>query len=182
MARSRNTQPKKYKIEENNYPRIIERRPRKGDIHPFTKKEIRELFNDIPPEYLYKLKTIELMPRTNNGISLIGKYYANEQKIVIYSQAMEFVGEIDWMIVFYFMEEVGMPVPDYSYSKDCKLEVKWNKEQLKTLARETIFFELGVHFAEINKTRRKPPHKIVSGKHARIHELRLKEIIRKKLS
>ena len=40
-------------------PRIIERRPRRGDVHPLPKFVLSRMIPDVPLEYLYGLRQIE---------------------------------------------------------------------------------------------------------------------------
>jgi hypothetical protein len=73
-------------------PRIVQRRPYQGDVHPVDKKHLQRMLTWIPfdmwREYLHGLKRIEL--RARNG--LVGKpygYYRRADKtIVLFSLPM----------------------------------------------------------------------------------------------
>src|SRR5438552_12590494 len=49
-------------------PRVIERPPAFGDIHPLAGRTVRCLFRRIPLEYLYGLARIELRPRQTAAV------------------------------------------------------------------------------------------------------------------
>lgn len=46
-------------------PRVIERRPASGDVHPLSKTAIRGILKKLPLEYVYGLKHIELRARNS---------------------------------------------------------------------------------------------------------------------
>jgi hypothetical protein len=44
-------------------PRVIERKPREGDIHPISKSRVESVLAKTPDAYLYGLSRIELRAR-----------------------------------------------------------------------------------------------------------------------
>ncbi len=154
MSRSRNTQPKQYKLKERIYPRIIERKPKEGDIHPLSKQEILSILEEVPAEYIYNLKTIELVPRNSNS-KYAGLYLRSEQKVVIYSYPIEEIKEITDIIYFVLAERCNLPVPDYEIENADEIKVQWSKESLSWYFKHLLFHELGHHLSNINKQRRK---------------------------
>ena len=68
-------------------PRVIRRRPRDGDVHPLSPKILRFLLKtDVPKEFLYGLKSIELRERRDRQIGQpYGEYRPDERVIVLYS-------------------------------------------------------------------------------------------------
>ncbi|MBN2130231.1 MAG: hypothetical protein JW741_12085 [Sedimentisphaerales bacterium] len=72
-------------------PRIVARRPAKGDIHPLPKNVLTGALRlEIPTEYLYGLARIELRAREGNEIgNPFGKYCRDEKTIILYSLPTE---------------------------------------------------------------------------------------------
>ena len=69
-----------------DYPRIVSRKPRFGDIHPIDKKLMNSVIRKIPVEFIYRLKKIELCSRKNEKIGEpYGFYRYHERMIVLYS-------------------------------------------------------------------------------------------------
>lgn len=67
-------------------PRIIERAPAPGDLHPLPKRVLRQLLERIPVEFLYGLSRIELRARELPLIGApFGSYWVDERAIVLYS-------------------------------------------------------------------------------------------------
>jgi hypothetical protein len=66
-------------------PRIVERRPAKGDAHPIPAGVIRRILGVVPVEYVYGLRLIELRARQNSVGLPFAFYRPGERKIVIYS-------------------------------------------------------------------------------------------------
>jgi hypothetical protein len=67
-------------------PRVVERQPASGDIHPLSKRTLTRLLQKLPVEYLYGLSRIELRARQGSEIGhLYGCYWKDERAIVLYS-------------------------------------------------------------------------------------------------
>lgn len=67
-------------------PRVIERRPKPGDIHPVDKRHLALFLRYQPIDYLYGLKRVELRARLTGEIGLPYGYYSGREKtIVLYS-------------------------------------------------------------------------------------------------
>jgi hypothetical protein len=95
MSKSFRTQPTNIiaqrKIKKNafgdiEYPRIVSRKPRLGDIHPIDRKLMKTVLQTIPVEFIYGLKKIELRSRQDKIIGEpYGFYRYSERMIVLYS-------------------------------------------------------------------------------------------------
>ncbi len=156
MSRSRNTQPKQYIVNEVKYPRIIERKPKEGDIHPLSKAEIKKILEDLPKEYIYKLKTIELAPR-NESSKYAGMYLPSEQKVIIYSYPIEEIRDSADIILIAFAERYNIPAPEFEFENSDTIKVRWSKESLSWYFKKLLFHELGHHLSHTNRARRKLP-------------------------
>lgn len=68
-------------------PRIVERAPAPGDIHPVPKKSLRWMLEYVPVAYLYGLRRIELRPRKDGDLvgSPFGVYLHDERAVLLYS-------------------------------------------------------------------------------------------------
>ena len=95
MSRSNRTAPargparrriRRYSDDSIRLPRIIERRPARGDIHPLTRKTLTDLLPHVPIEYVNGLDRIELRPRAQPNIGRpYGSYWIDERAIILYS-------------------------------------------------------------------------------------------------
>lgn len=74
-------------------PRVVRRRPRDGDVHPLSPRILRFfLKTDVPKEFLYGLKSIELRERRDRQIgNPFGEYWRDERIIVLYSLPTEWI-------------------------------------------------------------------------------------------
>ena len=66
-------------------PRIVRRKPRPGDVHPISRRQLRMVFERVPLEYLYNLNSVELLPRKDGIGNPFAFYSAAEKRIVLYS-------------------------------------------------------------------------------------------------
>jgi hypothetical protein len=67
-------------------PRVVERRPRQGDVHPLNNKYLSALLRYQRIDYLYGLRQIELRPRVSAQVGdPYGLYRRRERLIVLYS-------------------------------------------------------------------------------------------------
>ena len=72
------------------FPRIVVKPPTAGDIHPLTKSNLQRLFDQVPIEYLYGLRRIELKPRPNNDVgNPFALYSPSEKTIKLFSLPRE---------------------------------------------------------------------------------------------
>ena len=76
-------------------PRIVTRRPSRGDVHPLTARALRNILRSkVPPEYLYGIARIELRPRPTEGIGKpFASYLPGEKVIHLYSLPMTWMYE-----------------------------------------------------------------------------------------
>lgn len=74
------------------YPRIIERRPRLGDVHPLTKRVLTQQIRKLPVEAIYGLRSIELRSRQSSDIGQpFGLYRRKDKTIILYSLPSEWI-------------------------------------------------------------------------------------------
>lgn len=66
-------------------PRVIERVPRLGDLHPLSKSDIASVLPRMPASYLYGLRAVELRPRVLGTGQPFGRYSRAEKVIHLYS-------------------------------------------------------------------------------------------------
>jgi hypothetical protein len=94
MGRSRNTEKESVwagrRISRNEdgepcLPRIIARKPRRGDVHPLPKSILAGALRTIPIEYIYGLSRIELRARQGRIGDPFGAYGRDEKTIIFYS-------------------------------------------------------------------------------------------------
>jgi hypothetical protein len=66
-------------------PRVIERKPRRGDAHPLSSAQVRRILARVPAEQHHGLQRIELRPRTTSVGKPFAEYRRDERIIVLYS-------------------------------------------------------------------------------------------------
>ena len=191
MSRSRNTEKEsvraKYCIGRTDdddvlLPRIVVRRPARGDIHPIPRDIlIGAIRLDIPVEYIYGLKRIELRARKGKQVGgHFAAYRRDEKAIILYSLPLQWT--IDTMPENRKreLESWGVKI----FRKDNQWQVHWPSEIELCMWYFTEVFthELGHHFAEQYKNKR---GKIRSRKfrelNANLHSLRLTRDIFKRM-
>ncbi len=94
MSRSRHTDPK-FIIAARNaqrdeqgrvlLPRIVERPPLVGDIHPVPRRKLALLISRLPAELYHGLSLIELSPRNGDIGQPYGEYFEGSKVIRLYS-------------------------------------------------------------------------------------------------
>ena len=128
-------------------PRIIERKPRRGDIHPLPKFFIGRMIPDIPIEYLYGLRYIELRARENKSIGKPFAFYDRADRImVLYSLPLEWsLNGISEPLEQSVRRCYGTIVKD-----DGSVTVTWPRQFLMNFWFFDYVFchELGHHFSE----------------------------------
>lgn len=71
MARSRRTDPRRIRAARRaKPPRLIERRPRPGFVHPARKADLLAVLGFFGAEVTYGLRSVELVPGSGDGLSL----------------------------------------------------------------------------------------------------------------
>ena len=94
MSRSFRTEPKRRIAARNAnrnedgrvvLPRIVERLPRIGDVHPISKSKLAQMLSRLPVELYYGLRLIELRSRQNPVGSPFGEYSLSDKTIRLYS-------------------------------------------------------------------------------------------------
>ena len=65
--------------------RVVERRPRQGDVHPIPKDMVEALLVVVPSEYVLGLRRVELRARQGTLGHPYAEYRRGEKVVVIYS-------------------------------------------------------------------------------------------------
>jgi hypothetical protein len=127
------------------YPRIIVKPPSKGDVHPLTKQTLNRLLRQIPIEYVYGLRRIELQGRLNTGIGHpFGLYLPDEKVVRLFSLPTEWrlkkLGKSFRSSLLKFYAEIS--------EEDESVIVNWPDQNVMTLWYYCDVFthELGHHF------------------------------------
>ena len=141
--------------------RVIERRPNHGDGYPLNKKLINKIFDIIPDEYLFGLKSIELKPRGERFPGQpLGTYNRRTQHIIIYSYPVnrmlhyaDFEDTEKWKEVFRIWADLPA---EKDFRKDAQMI-----ESISDCALfcKVLFHEIGHHYTYNYKTRNKPARK-----------------------
>jgi hypothetical protein len=94
MSRSYRTDPK-WRIAERNaprdengrivLPRIVEKAPRPGDIHPLSGQLLTRLLGRLPPELYYGLRLVEMRARQGKCGDPYAYYFPRSKTIWLYS-------------------------------------------------------------------------------------------------
>jgi hypothetical protein len=146
-------------------PRIIERKPAPGDIHPLSKRSIRYLLRMLPAEYLYGLSRIELRARQGPEIGRpFGWYWEDERAIVLYS--LPTVWRLPG-ITRDFARSLRRFYADFKI-EDGAVVVSWRADAIMGLwfYCDVVTHELGHHFAQQYE-----------GKNGRLRGRRFEELI-----
>ena len=88
MSRSLRTQKESVAARRrvSTLPRVTERAPARGDIHPLTARAVRGLFERVPVEYLHGLARVELRARQTAEVGQpFGCYRRGEKVVILYS-------------------------------------------------------------------------------------------------
>lgn len=191
MSRSRNTEKEsvraKYCIDRTEdgdvyLPRIVVRRPAPGDIHPLPKNIlVGALRLDVPVEYIYGLKRIELRARKGKHVGgYFAEYRSDEKVIILYSLPLKWTIDTMPKNRKQELESWGVKI----FRKDNTWQVHWPSkiELCMWYFTEVFTHELGHHFSEQYKKKR---GKIRSRKfrelNADLHSLRLSRDIFKRM-
>ena len=67
------------------FPRVVTRKPRRGDAHPLSATAIRAFLRALPPAQLRGLRQIELRARTHDVGAPFAIYRREERDIILYS-------------------------------------------------------------------------------------------------
>ena len=68
-----------------DFPRVVTRKPRRGDVHPLSAAAIRAFLRALPTEQLRGLRRIELRARTDDVGAPFALYRREERDILLYS-------------------------------------------------------------------------------------------------
>lgn len=125
-------------------PRVVERRPRRGDVHPIPKRLVEAFLLVVPNEYVHGLRRVELRAR-QDAVGRPYAYYSRREKIVvIHSVPLEWsfasLGRSEARSLLRGGAEVEV--------RDDSVVVRWDDvEKLGFwFAFDVLFHELGHHF------------------------------------
>lgn len=154
-------------------PRIVVREPRKGDVHPLTRVQVRYYLAMVPPAYVYGLKAVELRPRTGALGCPYGLYSPREKRIWLYSCPAH-----EW----HFSNEIwhrhkavltwGAQIVE-SHGSSGEIAVQWNDPvDIELLLVHVLLHELGHHYVHQYKSSRGMPgtrarHEVVADVHVK---------------
>jgi len=138
-------------------PKIIERKPYPGDIHPISKVHISTFIRHLPIAYSYGLKSIELLPRKNPIGEPYGFYMNDEKRIILYS--------LPWPT--WTFKSLPPHLEDWYdshaaeiYRNDTNVEVRWKRhiDIAYFMFAEVFTHELGHHHQNRFKRKYKYPY------------------------
>jgi len=138
------------------FPRVIVRKPKKGDYHPLSARDIRIAFKKLPLEFFYGLKEIELRARYKNVCEQpLGKYSPRDKKIILYSvprRLWEAKNVSDGQRSAYLRYGAQIKEGDSGLTVEWKVKVGL----ILFFLIEVFFHELGHHYVHQYKCKRKP--------------------------
>ncbi len=160
MSKSYRTQPPRVLANrKQGSPKVtvVERKCLKSDYHPLDKAMIKELIQELPAEYTYGLKAIELSDRNSREIGQpYAVYREDEKSIIIYS-----VPKDAWAF-----ESLGQDTRDMYFEHGAEeneseslISILW-KTQLDLayfMFMEVFLHELGHHFVNQYRCRNRAP-------------------------
>jgi hypothetical protein len=155
MSRSRHTLPPRVyaeRVGEFQVARVIERRPRPGDIHPIPKRSVEAVLRAVPAEYILGLRRVELRARVGPVGQPYGLYQPAERVVLLYSLPL------DWDVHFISgfdrrtMQAQGAVVE----CTGTPWRVQWGDGSRvdRWFARYVLLHELGHHFERQYRRRR----------------------------
>ncbi len=160
-------------------PRIIQRKPRPGDIHPVDKKALRGILRSSPEEYVYGLDRIEFKPReaprSEEGYTLIGApfgfYMRVDKSITLFSLPMTWVLREISPGLTYTVTGWGGNIQE----ENGKIIVEWPSENHLGLwfTCTVIHHELGHHYRHQYRRKRKHAYWTEEEMVANLHGSRL---------
>jgi hypothetical protein len=133
-------------------PRVIEHAPGDGYYHPASRAEVLEALRQMPPRYLYKLRSVELWPQpagAPRGQLLLGEFLLGG-RVVLYAQP-----RAPWIIgsLLGAQEERRLQRAGARLSVDhrgCLTIVEWPAHSLRDLMlRDVLPHELAHHAQQV---------------------------------
>ena len=67
------------------FPRVVARKPRRGDVHPLSPTAIRAFLRALPAAQLHGLRRVELRARVSDVGDPFALYRREERDIIVYS-------------------------------------------------------------------------------------------------
>jgi hypothetical protein len=139
-------------------PRILQRKPRPGDIHPLKPGTLHDCLRIVPPAYVYGLKAVELSPRRGDVGAPYGVYLRGEKRIRLYSCPPRF-----WRF-----SSAAWPQHEGVLSRGARLVgsdedkatvlVEWlDRDNLEMVYIHVLFHELGHHYVNQYRSSRGRP-------------------------
>ena len=162
MSKSFRTRPPRFIPNENRVSIdniiVFERKSLKRDHYPLNKKMIQAYIKDLPPEYMYGLKSIELRDRNSIPIGDPYAFYRESEKdIIMYSVPPEkwLFSQLKQGSIDRFKEHNAKVIKHIN-----QIEVLWRKpiDVAYFMFREVFLHELGHHYVYQYRHRNKPPN------------------------
>ena len=87
MSRSRRTDKPAIRArkEAHKLPRVVARKPRRGDVHPLGAGAVRAFLAALPPEQIHGLAAVELRARVDSVGAPFAFYRREDRVIIVYS-------------------------------------------------------------------------------------------------
>jgi hypothetical protein len=146
-------------------PRIIIRRPKRGDRNPFTTRSLTNMLrSEVPLEYLHGLTRIELRARPGEVGEPFAYYIRDEKAIVIHSLPLQW--SWDYLPPRSLVKSMTRFYADFELTED-SVRVTWPSMEVLSLWMfvHVLAHELGHHYRTQYRIRRG------SWKHRRHEEL-----------
>lgn len=140
------------KAEGVSLPKVICRRPRRGDTHPASSQIIRGALSCMPAGYLVGLNRIELCPRGGAVGEPFGKYSPAEKAIYLYSLPMEWDCSRDSA---WYIEDYRLSGADIEVDESGATVVRWPDAESRCVwfVLTILGHELGHHYREQDRFR-----------------------------
>jgi hypothetical protein len=139
-------------------PRILQRKPRAGDVHPLKLEMLQHCLWCVPPAYIYGLKAIELSRRQGDIGAPYGVYRPREKRIRLYScppRLWRFSSSV-WPRHEGLLSRGARVVT--SHEDTTSVLVEWrDHDDLEMFYIHVLFHELGHHYVEQYRSSRGRP-------------------------
>jgi hypothetical protein len=154
-------------------PRVVERNPAPGDVHPLSRAHLIPLLRHQPADYVYGLTRVELRPRVGAVADPFGYYLPKARIVVLYSvPATEWRlrGSSNYWCSLYRHHGAAVEV------QDAETVIQWRGrlDLAYFMYREVFLHELGHHHDEQFRHKRRYPRGLrYEERSADLHAFRL---------
>ena len=165
-------------------PRVVQRKPRAGDVHPLKPEMLRVCLQVVPAAYLYGLKLVELRPRQGDVGAPYGEYRGGEKLIRLYSCPPR-VWRFSSLI---WPQHKGLLSRGACLAKHqddpASVLVEWpDPDDLEMFYIHTLFHELGHHYVrQYRSSRGRPKTRKRNEIVADLHDLKISRHIKRKVA